>query len=121
MEQTRPPDRTRTAPAKEATRTAPAPPPARTSVQPTPAQSIVQGAPPENLTIAPVASGPQPASLLFDWEAVTMGTNRSYACAVSAADGASISVTMTQGLYRRSYSGDEIVKTVPVPPAPVGT
>jgi hypothetical protein len=122
MDQSRPPDRTRTAPTKEATRTAPAPPAAaRPNVQPTPAQPVVQGPPPENLTIVPVVSGPQPTSLSFDWEAVTMGTNRSYACAVGVRDDAALSVTMTQGPYRRSYSGAGIVKTGPVPPAPAGT
>jgi hypothetical protein len=50
-----------------------------------------------------------------------MGSNRSYACAVGGADEASISVTMTQGMYRRSYTGNGIVKTGPVPPASAGT
>ena len=121
MEQTRPPDpRTRPAPTQERTRTAPAPPAtARPSTQP--AAPVVQGPPPENLTIAPVASGGAAHSLVFDWEAVSMGSNRSYACAVSTSDTAQISVTLTQGPYRRNYPGDGIVKTGPVPPAPVGT
>jgi len=122
MEQTRPPDpRTRPAPTQERTRTAPAQPAtARPNVQPT-AAPVVQGPPPENLTIAPAVSGSEAGSLAFDWEAVTMGSNRSYACAVSTSDAVQISVTMTQGMYRRSYGGEGVVKTGPVPPAPVGT
>jgi hypothetical protein len=121
MEQTRPPDpRTRPAPAQERARTAPAQPaPAKPAAQPAPPQ--VASTPAENLTISPVLSGAGGSSLAFDWEAVTMGSNRSYVCAVSATDEASISVTMTQGMYRRSYTGDGNVKTGPVPPASSGT
>jgi Mg-chelatase subunit ChlD len=76
---------------------------------------------PENMAIAPQLSGSDAASLEVDWEQVMLGTNRSCAPIVSSPDGAAVSVTLSQAMYRRTSNGDRIARLGPVPPAPRGT
>ncbi len=116
MDQTRPPNpRTQPAPAQDRTRTAvPSPQPKAAPPQPAihsgPPASHSQDSAPENLAITPQLAGADASSLEFDWEPVMMGSNRSCVCAVSASDGGAVSVTLTQGIYRKTLAGDRIVK-----------
>ncbi len=87
----------------------------------TPQQPVVQSAQPERLTMAPQASPGNAPSIEFDWEPVWLGTNRSYACTVTTEDGQGLSVSLAQGLYRRSFDGLEVVKIAAIPVAASGT
>jgi hypothetical protein len=93
-----------------------APPPVRPVAAPPPA-AVAGAAPPEHLTITPRPSG----DAAGDWEPLAIGSNRSYACAVTTADGSPVSVTITQGMYRRSVDGAGLAKVPAIPPASLGT
>lgn len=105
-----------------------APPPARAkaapprpTVAPPQPASVAAFAPPENLSITPQPSGGA-AALEFDWEPVVIGSNRSFAVSVTSPDGLPVSVSIAQGMYRRSVDGAGGVTKVPaIPPAAVGT
>ena len=141
MERARRPEQAKNTPAPSATRAAPpataqararpappqvqhkpavAPPPKATAPPPR-VEPAGQSAPIEHLTIAPQPSPGDTPSIEFDWEPATLGTNRSYSCTVTTEPGQGLSVSLEQGMYRRSYTGQGTVRISVDPPAPATT
>lgn len=126
-----PQGQTQSRPAAPQAKARPAPPPVqqRPAVAPPPvavkppqaAQPIAQTVSPEHLTITPQMSAGGAPSIEFDWEPAALGTNRSYACTVTTEDGTALSVTLAQGMYRRSFDGIGAVRVPVIPPAIAGT
>jgi len=101
-------------------RAAAAPPPARPAAPPPRPAATAAPVSPEHLAISPQPSGAADG-LEFDWEPLSIGTNRSFACTVTTSDGTALSVSLAQGMYRRSFQGDGVVKVPAIPPAAAGT
>jgi hypothetical protein len=141
MERARRPEQAKNAPAPSATRAAPpsaaqaqarpaspqaqhkpavAPPP-KAAAPPPRVEPAGQTAPIEHLTIAPQPSQGDTPSIEFDWEPAALGTNRSYSCTVTTDSGQGLSVSLEQGMYRRSFTGQGAVRIPVVPPAPAAT
>lgn len=123
MEASRPPSPpSRSVPAPPlAQHTPAAAPPPTAAAPPKSQQPVVQSAQTERLTIAPQASPGNAPSIEFDWEPMGLGTNRSYACTVTTEDGQGLSVSLAQGLYRRTFDGREVVRVAAIPVAVSGT
>lgn len=78
-------------------------------------------APPERLGIEPIASPGNDSSITVSWRAVELGSNRSFGCTVTAADGQVLTVTVDQGPYQRTLQGQGTVSITAIPVAPEGT
>jgi len=101
-------------------RPAVAPPPAATA-PPRVAPPAASGPSPERVTIAPAAAQGNAGTIEFDWEAVGLGTNRSFTCIVTTDDDQGLAVSVEQGIYRRSFNGTAVVKVPVIPPAIAST
>jgi hypothetical protein len=84
------------------------------------AHSTVQ-AEQRNVWIEPELSADSDASLLFEWHLRELGSNRTWGCKVTAADGHAIAVKLSQPPYERSLQGEGIVELVAIPVAAPGT
>ena len=110
-------------PAPPPARQAPAqPPPPKASAPPPRAEPpVAQPAPVEHLTIAPQALQTSDPAIEFDWEPAALGTNRSYSCTVTTDPAHGLSVSLEQGMYRRSFQSQGALKISVIPPAPATT
>ncbi|MET0658262.1 MAG: hypothetical protein ABW110_08925 [Steroidobacteraceae bacterium] len=108
---------------QKATRPASAPTSARTSVTPTP--SVQPAGRPssvdhQNMWIEPGLTQDSDASLGFEWQLRKLGSNQTWGCKVSAPDGHTVTLQLSQPPYERSLRGEGIVDLVAIPVAGQG-
>lgn len=75
---------------------------------------------PENLGIDPFPDAGNDVSLAFEWRVVTLGTNQTLGCKVTA-EGSELTVQIEQGHYNKTVRGAGSVDIPAVPVAAVGT
>src|SRR5512146_618654 len=76
---------------------------------------------PQNLGIDPVAANDNDSRFGFEWKSRAIGSNHTWGCVVSAAEGEAISVRVAQLPYDRTLRGVGAVEVIAIPVAPVGT